>query len=392
MAVVEFADIHKAFAGQTVIRDLDLHVAEGEWMVLLGPSGCGKSTLLRLLAGLEAVEQGEIRLDGRVVNDLTPQQRNVAMVFQDYALYPNMTVRENLAFPLRMRGMKRARREARIQSVARTLGLEPLLGRRPAALSGGQRQRVAMGRALVRDPAVFLMDEPLSNLDARLRGQIRNEIATLRDRLVTTTLYVTHDQVEAMTLGQRVAVMAGGILQQVDTPMTLYDQPANLFVARFLGSPPMNCFAVRLRGESGRREWELAGQWLPLPIDPPEGATHAGLRPEAFSGPADARHALQVVVEGVEALGHEVLVYFTDEQSLEGMPMAARLPGQVRVAPGDTLTLLPDAEQLHWFDASGRRLATLTHPICAFSSPPDQGFSSDSFWKSTHQVHHCPWK
>jgi multiple sugar transport system ATP-binding protein len=355
MASVEFRAVRKAFDGNVVIPGLDLSIRDGEFMVLLGPSGCGKSTLMRMLAGLEEASAGEILMDGRVVNALSPQSRNVAMVFQNYALYPHMRVRDNLAFPLRMRGLKRSEIDRRVREAAATLGLGDLLERRPGELSGGQRQRVAMGRAIVREPAVFLMDEPLSNLDARLRVQVRTEIAALQQRLGTTTLYVTHDQVEAMTLGQRVAVMDAGRLQQVAEPLTLYRRPANRFVAGFLGNPPMNILPLRTRVHDGRVQMQLAGQWLDLPAAPPPHARLAGLRPEHFGLPAEDRPpVLHVPVEAVESLGHETLVYFRGSDDGPGPVLcAARVGGQVASRRAEMLALSVDASAVHWFDGDG---------------------------------------
>ncbi|WP_018232110.1 ABC transporter ATP-binding protein [Thioalkalivibrio thiocyanodenitrificans] len=354
MSSVEFRGVRKAFDGNAVIPGLDLSIRDGEFLVLLGPSGCGKSTLMRMLAGLEEASAGEILMDGRVVNALSPQARNVAMVFQNYALYPHMRVRDNLAFPLRMRGLKRAEIDRRVREAAATLGLGDLLERRPGELSGGQRQRVAMGRAIVREPAVFLMDEPLSNLDARLRVQVRTEIAALQQRLGTTTLYVTHDQVEAMTLGQRVAVMDAGRLQQVAEPLTLYRRPANRFVAGFLGNPSMNIFPLRMQTAGGRVQMQLAGQWLDLPAGAPAGASHAGLRPEHFAlASAERSAALKLRVEALESLGHETLVYFLDAGAAGTVLCAARVAGQVRCQRGENLDVSVDVQAIHWFDAAG---------------------------------------
>ena len=294
MAEVALEGVGKVFTdGTEALRGVDLAVADGELVVLVGPSGCGKSTALRLIAGLEAPTAGTVRIGGEAVNEQGPQARNAAMVFQSYALYPHMTVGGNLAFPLRMRRLPRAEVRRRVADTAGLLGLEDLLERRPRELSGGQRQRVAMGRALVREPSVFLMDEPLSNLDAKLRVRIRSEIARLQRRLAATTVYVTHDQAEAMTLGDRVAVLRDGRLLQTDTPDRLYADPADAFVAGFLGSPGMNLFSTRLFLDAG--DWRLAFGKRALPV--PEsvvpaslgsgGAVFAGLRPEAF-GPADA--------------------------------------------------------------------------------------------------------
>jgi ABC-type sugar transport system ATPase subunit len=354
--------------GTHAVRDLSLAVDDGEFMVLLGPSGCGKSSLLRLVAGLEAPGAGEIRIGGERVNDRPPQRRNVAMVFQNYALYPHMSVRGNLAFPLRMHRLRRAEIERRVGEAARALGLGALLDRRPAELSGGQRQRVAMGRAMVREPSVFLMDEPLSNLDARLRMQVRGEIAELQRRLGTTTLYVTHDQVEAMSLGHRVAVLRAGTLQQVGPPMLLYERPVNLFVAGFLGAPPMNLF---------RAEWveEGAGPRLRLGtvrLAPPRASAlpaFVGLRPEAFYRTEQRPELprIEVRAAAVERLGPEQVVLFDapvplvdpeyPEVAGPGVRrMAVRLPADRPVAPGERVTLALDPARLHWFDAAGHAL------------------------------------
>src|SRR5512134_98483 len=261
MARIALEGVTKIFGGTVVaVDDLSLEIADGEFMVLVGPSGCGKSTILRILAGLEEVTAGEVTIGDRQVTDLPPKDRDVAMVFQNYALYPHMTVEENLGFGLRLRKLPKAETRERVMRAARILGLETLLDRKPAALSGGQRQRVAMGRAMVREPVAFLMDEPLSNLDAKLRVQMRAQLAQLHERLGTTTVYVTHDQVEAMTLGERVAVLRDGVLQQVDIPQRLYSHPVNLYVAAFIGSPPMNLVEAHI--ERGRVSF--AGFEVPL--------------------------------------------------------------------------------------------------------------------------------
>ena len=297
MATVQFEHVFKIYPnGYTAIKDLCLDIRDGEFLVFVGPSGCGKSTAMRMLAGLEDISAGKLRIGDEVVNDKTPQQRNVAMVFQNYALYPHMTVQQNLDFPLRMMQLSRSQRQQRITEAAQKLGLESLLNRKPKALSGGQRQRVAMGRAIVRDPSVFLMDEPLSNLDAKMRVQIRSEIAQLQRQMGTTMVYVTHDQVEAMTMGDRVAVMRLGELQQIAPPQDLYDQPANIFVASFIGSPEMNIIHSQLhKQEDGRIMVAIADQHVALDpavinrypqllqsIDRP---ILVGLRPEAFELP-----------------------------------------------------------------------------------------------------------
>ncbi len=343
MSSVTFEGVEKIYPGGTVaLSDFSLEVADGELVALVGPSGCGKSTVLRLLAGLETPTRGTLRIGGQDVSALPPQARNVAMVFQDYALYPHLSVRENLAFPLRMRGMPAAEREQRVARVAELLSLGPLLERAPRQLSGGERQRVAMGRALVREPAAFLLDEPLSNLDAKLRVQVRAEIAELRRRAPTTMLYVTHDQVEALTLGDRVAVLERGRLQQVATPAELYARPANRFVAGFIGSPPMNFAPARwLRGAP-------AGDDLV-----------AGVRPEAValaeSGDAGA---LAGTVVQVEALGHETLVHVRLAGSGSEAPVrwVVREHGMAERRSGDPVFLRVDEAALHLFANDGRAL------------------------------------
>jgi multiple sugar transport system ATP-binding protein len=380
MADIEFLSVDKAFPdGTRAIKDLSLHVDDGEFMVVVGPSGCGKSTLLRLLAGLEAASSGEILIGGQAVNHWPAQRRNIAMVFQDYALYPHMTVRENLGFPLRMHGVAKDEIRRRVDETASLLGLAPLLDRRPGQLSGGQRQRVAMGRAVVRQPSVFLMDEPLSNVDAKLRGQIRTEIAALQDRLGTTTIYVTHDQVEAMTLGDRVTVLRDGALQQVASPQELYDRPANAFVATFLGSPGMNIVAAALERDSDSEAvLSLCGQRVPLAGRVGDGlaasgvkAVLIGMRPEALylDDAGDAAVRLPVVVSSVESLGHEQLVHGRLPPSAapqvraldQGLPawgatpghLVARLPASPVCKSGTTLELSVDPRHIHLFDADG---------------------------------------
>jgi ABC-type sugar transport system ATPase subunit len=363
VASVAFEHVDKVFPGGVVaLEDLCLEVADGELLAVVGPSGCGKSTVLRLLAGLEAPTRGTIRLGGRAVNDLSPQARNVAMVFQDYALYPNRSVRGNLSFPLEMRRLPRDEVRARVERVADLLEIRALLDRRPRELSGGQRQRVAMGRALVREPAAFLLDEPLSNLDAKLRVQVRAEIAELRRRAGTTMIYVTHDQVEAMTLGDRVAVLHRGSLQQVAPPRELYDRPANLFVAGFIGSPPMNLLPARLDADAdGRPALGVAGARIPLPAARLEaaraagaGELTAGLRPEALRaarGGPDAP-SLRARVEHVEYLGHEALVHC----SVGEHRLVARLPAAEAVAKGEALALRVAPEDVHLFAKDGSAL------------------------------------
>jgi ABC-type sugar transport system ATPase subunit len=337
MARVSFEHVEKTYpGGARALIDCSLEVADGELLVLVGPSGCGKSTLLRLLAGLDEPTRGAIRIDGRDVAAESPQSRNVAMVFQDYALYPHMTVRENLAFPLRMKKWERSAIDARVARTAELLELGALLERQPRQLSGGQRQRVAMGRALVREPAAFLLDEPLSNLDAKLRTQVRAEIETLQRRTGTTMLYVTHDQVEAMTLGDRVAVLHEGRLQQVAAPRDLYEHPANAFVAGFIGSPPMNLFAARVvRDASGGSAIAVGGALVALPGVLREGASvTAGVRPESLALVApNAPGAIAAQVEHVELLGHETLVHLR----IGDLAWIARVPGMSPLARNDAV-------------------------------------------------------
>ena len=366
MAKVAFNHVSKRFdEGVTALREFSLNMEEGEFVVLVGPSGCGKSTALRLLAGLETVTEGDILIDGKVVNNATPQQRNVAMVFQNYALYPHMSVRGNLEFPLKMSHMNRAHIADKINEIARILDLSELLERRPKQLSGGQRQRVAMGRALVRDPSVFLLDEPLSNLDARLRAQIRADIAKIQKRLNKTTLYVTHDQVEAMTLGDRVAVMNHGELQQVGTPEALYAQPCNIFVAGFIGSPGMNIIGSALICDNDQIAVRIGDQLLALfasytngslsnHIDKP---VYIGIRPEAFSlTKAAQRVAIKTYIRSIEYLGHESLVYFclseADARNDDNV-WIARISGQPVHAANEVVELYIKPDDVYLFDDGG---------------------------------------
>ena len=370
--------VSKTFqGGVTAVDDVSLTIADGEFLVLVGPSGCGKSTLLRMVAGLEQVSEGTILIDGRDVTDMQPRDRDVAMVFQSYALYPHKTVRENLGYGLKVRRMPRPEIDERVTRVAKVLGLEQLLGRRPAALSGGQRQRVAMGRAMVREPQAFLMDEPLSNLDAKLRVGMRTQLAALHSRLRTTTIYVTHDQIEAMTLGQRVAVLRDGRIQQVATPQELYAHPANVFVAAFIGSPAMNLVEADVEDGALR----FGGYAIPLPPvgAPPDGRVIAGLRPEAFEDGAFAEPSLprlDVRTEVVEELGADAHVLFTvaappvdvsdvqaaagDEHGLveiDGSLFTARVDPRTAARAGAPLQLALNPAGIHYFDpASGLRL------------------------------------
>ncbi|MBM4265616.1 MAG: sn-glycerol-3-phosphate ABC transporter ATP-binding protein UgpC [Deltaproteobacteria bacterium] len=359
MASLVFENVEKVFPGGTkALVGVNLHVEDGELIVLVGPSGCGKSTLLRIVAGLDVPTRGTIRIDDRVANDLSPRDRNVAMVFQDYALYPHMTVRENLEFPLKMRGQSREDREKRIAWAAEVLELGSLLDRRPRQLSGGQQQRVAMGRALVREPSVFLLDEPLSNLDAKLRVEVRAEIAELQRRMKTTMLYVTHDQTEAMTLGDRVAVLRAGRVLQVAPPRELYDRPAEAFVAGFIGNPPMNLFPAKLEASGGDRSLVFAGRKLSLDgrlaessaLEP--GEVTAGIRPEAFVLADEANDdAIPGRVEHVEWLGHETLAHVHVGSSEEAVRLVARLPGMQALERGQEIALAVAERSVHLFPA-----------------------------------------
>ena len=356
MATVSLDQVRKVYPnGHVGVAGASFDIADGELLVLVGPSGCGKTTLLRMIAGLETISAGTLRIGGRVVNAVAPKDRDIAMVFQNYALYPHMTVAENLGFGLRLRGMPRAEIAQRVGEVARLLELEPRLDARPAALSGGQRQRVALGRAMVRQPAVFLLDEPLSNLDARLRLSMRVEIARLHRRFGTTTVYVTHDQVEAMTLGQRIAVFDQGAIQQIDTPMGLYERPANLFVAGFLGSPAMNFLRGTLTTDDGLALATAHGtiRLGDLPQAAALDAWHGrqlvlGLRPEHLLPLADGagRAALEARLEVVERVGNEEFLHLRHGAE----PLVSRAPPGTAAAAGATLRFGIDPAQLHWFD------------------------------------------
>ncbi|HYD98761.1 MAG TPA: sn-glycerol-3-phosphate import ATP-binding protein UgpC [Alphaproteobacteria bacterium] len=352
MAKVELRGIRKSYGRTEILKGIDCAIADGEFLVLLGPSGCGKSTLLRSVAGLESVNQGEIAIDGRVVNGLEPKDRNIAMVFQNYALYPHMTVFDNMAYGLKIANVPRDEIRRRVEEAATILELSPYLERRPRELSGGQRQRVAMGRAIVRKPAVFLFDEPLSNLDAKLRTQMRVEIKKLQHRLGVTSLYVTHDQVEAMTLADRVMVMNKGVAEQIGTPLEVYRRPASLFVAGFIGAPAMNMLPAQTV-EGG--VVVIDGPRLPLAAPGPMGRSVVlGVRPEALEiAPAATDATLPLRVDLVEALGADTLVH----GRLGAAPLIARLPGTVAVREGEALHFTAPTDQLHLFDAeSGRRM------------------------------------
>jgi len=396
MAEIAYDSVAKIYPdGTQAVRDLDLEIADGELMVLVGPSGCGKTTALRMLAGLEEISEGEIRIGDRVVNDLTPKDRDIAMVFQSYALYPHMTVQDNLAFGLKLRKLPKAEVAQRVQRAAKILQIEEFLKRKPRALSGGQRQRVAMGRAIVREPQAFLMDEPLSNLDAKLRVQMRAEIHQLQRRLGVTTIYVTHDQVEAMTMGDRVAVMNAGHLQQVDTPQVLYDNPVNEFVAGFIGSPSINLVEAELEQANGGLAVKLGDYRLAVDERAARNRSNLGnyvgrsvilgIRPEDFEdatiepdAPPDRR--MKVTCDLTEPLGSEVLVHFSTgatrivssaiaadagedaEVSLGGengdgagqTRLVARVSPKTRIAEGSEIELAVDTSRLYFFDPETR--------------------------------------
>ena len=391
MAEIAFDGVAKVYDdGTRAVEDFDLEIADGEFMVLVGPSGCGKTTALRMLAGLEEISEGEIRIADRVVNDLTPRERDIAMVFQSYALYPHLSVYDNIAFSLKLHKVPKAEIDKRVRDAARILDLEPYLKRKPKALSGGQRQRVAMGRAIVRQPSAFLMDEPLSNLDAKLRVQMRAEISELQRELGVTTIYVTHDQVEAMTMGDRVAVMRKGELQQAAEPQELYDHPVNLFVAGFIGSPAMNMLEATLQGDNGAlkvvtgsQEIQLGpetlsqrpalrgyeGRKIVLGIRPEDLEDHELAGETAHGGTLDGRVTLR------EALGAEIMVHFSvdappaftaDVKELaedvgeadraeahaktSSAVMVGRFGARSRVRPGEAVDVAVDTRQLHFFD------------------------------------------
>jgi multiple sugar transport system ATP-binding protein len=373
--------------GFEAVKQLTLEIAEGELLVLVGPSGCGKTTALRMIAGLEEISDGTLTIDGKPMNDVLERDRDIAMVFQSYALYPHMTVAQNIGFSLRLAGVSRDEQKRRVRETATLLGLENLLDRRPKQLSGGQRQRVAMGRAIIRQPQAFLMDEPLSNLDAQLRVQMRGEIEALQQRLGVTTVYVTHDQVEAMTMGDRIAVMRDGLLQQVGSPAEVYDRPANLFVAGFIGSPPMNLARATIDAGEGGLVARLGATAIPIPedvareqrLEQHRGAeVILGIRPEDLHGPGDhaaavgAGAAIPAEIDRVEALGASLLVHFAVEAEqartsgiaaatgggLEHVPLightgawfCAAFEPRTAVRVGDTVDVAVDARRLHFFD------------------------------------------
>ena len=345
MSSVTFDHVVKRYTSDlTVVKDFNVEIKNKEFMVLVGPSGCGKSTALRMLAGLEAISEGQIRIGDRVVNDVAAKDRDIAMVFQSYALYPHMSVYDNMAFPLQMQHMKKPDIDKRVKSASGILGLDNFLQRKPRALSGGQRQRVALGRAIVRNPQVFLLDEPLSNLDAKLRGQTRIELQKLHRDLETTFIYVTHDQVEAMTMGDRIAIMNAGILQQVGTPGEIYDHPANLFVAGFIGSPTMNF--VPATTENGTAKASGFSVKLPKAVSATKGTL--GFRPEAVTDRiVDDANSMQMKVDVVERLGSDQFLY----GKVGGDSVTARVDPRMKVDPGDTVKLGLDTRTLHFFDA-----------------------------------------
>jgi multiple sugar transport system ATP-binding protein len=353
MASVGIRDVKKAFGQTQVIHGVDISIGDGEFVVLVGPSGCGKSTLLRMIAGLENITAGEIRIGERVVNNVPPKERDIAMVFQNYALYPHMTVAANMGFSLKLRGAPKAEIDQRVNRAAEILGLKPLLERFPRQLSGGQRQRVAMGRAIVRDPQVFLFDEPLSNLDAKLRVAMRTEIKELHQRLKTTTVYVTHDQIEAMTMADKIVVMHDGIVEQIGTPLDLYDRPDNQFVAGFLGSPAMNFLHGKVK-QNGALGFEGPnGVKLPLGDGPTNSDGRPavyGVRPEHFTIADDGAEAEIVVVEPT---GSETQVF----AKLGGEEVVAVFRERHKFEPGDKVRLKPNPTLVHLFDeATGKRL------------------------------------
>ena len=363
MASVTLKNIYKVYTGGvTAVSDFCLDIEDKEFIVLVGPSGCGKSTTLRMVAGLEEISDGELYIGDKLVNDVAPKDRDIAMVFQNYALYPHMTVYDNMAFGLKLRKTPKAQIEKRVREAARILDIEHLLNRKPKALSGGQRQRVALGRAIVREPKVFLMDEPLSNLDAKLRVQMRTEITKLHQRLQTTFIYVTHDQTEAMTMGSRIVVMKDGFIQQVDTPQNLYDYPTNLFVAGFIGSPQMNFFTVTLKKE-GNDVFAVFGEnKIKVPAEKLQKfmsdecigkEVYMGIRPENINDDAEfiqknPTSALNVHVEVVELMGSETYLYLST--SGKDGNIVARVDPRSKARAGDDITVAFDATRLHFFD------------------------------------------
>ena len=361
MASISLKNINKVYPnGFHAVKDFNLDIEDKEFIIFVGPSGCGKSTTLRMIAGLEDISSGDLLIDGKRMNDVEPKDRDIAMVFQNYALYPHMTVYDNMAFGLKLRKLPKAEIDKKVREAAKILDLEGLLDRKPKALSGGQRQRVAMGRAIVRNPKVFLMDEPLSNLDAKLRVQMRIEIAKLHQRLGTTIIYVTHDQTEAMTLGTRIVVMKDGIIQQVDTPQNLYEKPQNLFVAGFMGSPQMNFLDAIVEVVDDTAVLKVAGHFIPLPPAKSkkliEGGYNGktvtfGIRPEdvydsEMMVEASPQSTFEATVKVYELLGAEVYLYF----DLDEFQMTARVDPRTTARPGDVVKFAIDVEKIHIFD------------------------------------------
>ena len=369
MASLSLTNICKRYPnGFEAVKDFNLEIADKEFIIFVGPSGCGKTTTLRMIAGLEDISSGELKIGDRVVNDVEPKDRDIAMVFQNYALYPHMTVYDNMAFGLKLRKVPKDEIDKQVKEAARILDLSALLDRKPKALSGGQRQRVAMGRAIVRNPKVFLMDEPLSNLDAKLRVQMRVEIAKLHQRLGTTIIYVTHDQTEAMTLGTRIVVMKDGVVQQVDTPQNLYDKPQNLFVAGFMGSPQMNFLTATVAVEGDVANLEIAGKSIPLPPAKSKKLIEGGydgkqvifgIRPEDVYDSEmfieNSPHStFESTIKVYELLGAEVFLYF----DLDEFPMTARVDSRTNSRPGDTVKFALDVEKIHVFDRDTEKIIT----------------------------------
>jgi multiple sugar transport system ATP-binding protein len=357
MASVGIRGVKKQFGSVQIIHGVDIDIADEEFVVLVGPSGCGKSTLLRMIAGLEQISGGEISIGGTVVNNLPPKDRDIAMVFQNYALYPHMTVYDNMAFSMKLRDAGKAEINQRVDQAAEILSLKPYLDRYPRQLSGGQRQRVAMGRAIVRDPQVFLFDEPLSNLDAKLRVQMRTEIKALHQRLRTTSIYVTHDQVEAMTMADRIVVMHDGVVEQIGSPLELYDYPANLFVAGFIGSPAMNFLPGTLRREAGAA-WVESDGGVRLPLAPTAGGRDGqkvvyGIRPEHLA--LDAA-GVPAIVSVVEPTGADTFVY----AAIGGVPICATFDERHTFSPGKGIVLAPRLDAVHLFDAANGAKVTMS--------------------------------
>ena len=356
MASVSVEAVRKRYGALEVIHGIDIKIPDGEFVVLVGPSGCGKSTLLRMIAGLEEISGGVVRIGDKVVNEVPSKDRDIAMVFQNYALYPHMTVRENMGFSLKLRKAERGVIAERVKKASQILGLDPYLERYPKQLSGGQRQRVAMGRAIVRNPQVFLFDEPLSNLDAKLRVQMRTEIKALHQQLKTTSIYVTHDQIEAMTMADRIVVMHDGIVEQIGSPLELYEQPANLFVAGFIGSPAINLIHGKLRRD-GTRNWVATDAGVDLPLDGNAAGQDGqpvvyGIRPEHLA-PSDSS-GLPVTVSVVEPTGASTFVY----ADLSGAQICGVFAEHHGIHPGNRMSFMPRLDRVHLFDAgTGKRLA-----------------------------------